>query len=83
MSPAFAISDVEESKKHIGHNSGLGGGERHQITNPFLLETEACQKCFMQRSPPFQQGRLNDIKAEARYTDACLIYRLPQAMQFK
>jgi ribosomal protein S27AE len=38
--------------------SGLESAKGGRITNPYLLETEACQRCFSQRSLPFTQQRL-------------------------
>jgi hypothetical protein len=58
-------------------------GVSNKITNPYLLETEACQRCFSQRSLPFNQQRLQDLKIEAKYTDSKLLYRLNGVYTFK
>ena len=34
------------------HQEGIKGAS-NKISNPYLLETEACQRCFSQRSLPF------------------------------
>lgn len=48
-----------------------------------MLESEACSKCFEQRSLPYQNMRLNDIKTEAKFTDSTLIYKLNTTYNIK
>jgi hypothetical protein len=55
----------------------------NKIINPYLLESEACQKCYAQKSLPFTQIRLADVKTEQKFTDANIIYRLNTAYQIK
>jgi hypothetical protein len=53
------------------------------ISNPYMLESEACSKCYSQKALPFQQQRANDLKVEAKFTDNRHIYKLKQAYQIK
>jgi len=46
------------------------------ISNPYMLESEACSKCYSQKALPFQQQRANDLKVEAKFTDNRHIYKL-------
>lgn len=50
-----------------------------KISNPYMLESEACSKCFSQKPLPFQQQRAQDLKIEAKFTDSRHIYKLNQA----
>jgi len=58
-------------------------GKNSKITNPYLLESEACQKCYSQRSLPFSHSRLTDLKTEAKFTESTMIYRLNTTYQIK
>lgn len=46
-----------------------------KITNPYMLETEPCSKCYEQKSLPFQILRMNEIKSETKFTDSCIIIK--------
>jgi hypothetical protein len=48
-----------------------------------MLESEACSKCYEQKSLPFTFMKLNDVKSEARFTDSCLIYKFNQTYLLK
>ena len=54
-----------------------------KVTNPYMLETEACSKCYEQKSQPFQSQRLNEIKTETKFTDSCMIMKFNQTYLIK
>mmetsp|Transcript_44129 Transcript_44129/g.42821 ORF Transcript_44129/g.42821 Transcript_44129/m.42821 type:complete len:111 (-) Transcript_44129:2041-2373(-) len=53
------------------------------INNPYMLEVEACTKCFEQKSLPYQMAKLNDIKYESKFTDSCLLVKFVQTQIIK
>jgi hypothetical protein len=55
----------------------------NKISNPYMLESEACSKCYSQKSAPFQQQRAVDIKVETKFTANRHIYRFNQAYSIK
>ena len=54
-----------------------------KITNPYMFESEACSKCFDQRSLPYTSYRLNDLKSEAKFTDSAMIFKFNTTYQIK
>lgn len=82
------INFDEKSLKEILHEArpsfleaaSKGNGK---IGNPYMLESEACSKCFSQKAAPFQQQRALDLKTEVKFTDNRHIYRLNQAYLIK
>ncbi|CDW77116.1 e3 ubiquitin-protein ligase ubr4 [Stylonychia lemnae] len=84
------IEQLKDSGKSLfggGANAGLTvlakGDKNSKITNPYMLESEACSKCYEQRASPYNAYRMNEMKTEHKCTDSTLIYKLNTTYNIK